>query len=216
MGACARFDATLAHVRTYVHFFCNCGVRIDSQALSDLIARLTLTYDSLSLQVAANETFRDVDVVVDGSAAWLYQLRWWSPPPPFGTAPDILYVYRFAEGDSTILQNKMARDTLKGVSSFTGICMELLALPFKALLDRNGIGAVRVVLSVELLRVAGAMLFKNKKKQTTEWFDSHARIERIAKLHAMITIYDTVCKREGLRGSKELELFKNVHIDSLV
>ena len=135
---------------------------------------------------------------------------------PFGTAPDILYVYRFAEGDSTILQNKMARDTLKGVSSFKGICFALLALPFLALIDRNGIGAVRVALSVELLRVAGAMLFLNKKKQMTEWFESHAKVERIAKLHAMITIYDTVCKREGLRGSKELELFKKVHIDSLV
>jgi hypothetical protein len=74
VGACARFDATLAQVKCYVHFFCNCGVRIDAQVLSDLIARLTLTYDALSLQ-DANEFFSDVDVVVDGSVAWLFQLR---------------------------------------------------------------------------------------------------------------------------------------------
>lgn len=136
---------------------------------------------------------------------------------PFGTAPDILYVYRFAEGDSTILQNKMARDSLKRVSSLPGIVRESLSLFSSALLDRNGIGKVRVALGVERLRLAITMLLKGSKEaQMEEWFLAHGRIERIAKLHAMITIYDTVCGREGLKGSRELELFRRVHLDSLV
>eukprot|EP00041_Stephanoeca_diplocostata_P001427 m.19969 g.19969 ORF g.19969 m.19969 type:complete len:594 (-) comp11997_c0_seq2:318-2099(-) len=134
---------------------------------------------------------------------------------PFGTATDILYVYRFAEGDSAILQQKLARDALKRVQTVPGLLAEVAHLPLHWLSNRNGAGAQRIALSVELIRLAVSMIGLTRQQKMTAWFAKHRQIERIAKLKAMLTVYDTVAHRAGLTGSRELALFKKLHLDPL-
>ena len=134
---------------------------------------------------------------------------------PFGSQTDILYVYRFAEGDSAILQQKMTRDALKRIGSLPGILRELLSVPFQILTNKHGLGSQRVRLSMALVQMAIAMIGLSRKDKMKAWFDAHALVERIAKLTAMLTIYDSVCEREGLKGTRELLLFKKIHLETL-
>lgn len=73
---------------------------------------------------------------------------------------------------------------------------------------RDGLGAVRAELSLLLARTAVGFIGKSGSGRLTAWFEGHRAIERIAKLRALLTIHDTVIRREGVRGSRELQLFK--------
>ena len=134
---------------------------------------------------------------------------------PFGSQTDILYVYRFAEGDSAILQQKMTRDALKRIGTLPGILRELLSLPFQLLANKHGLGSQRIRLSIALVQLAVSMIGLSREDKMTAWFKSHGLVERVAKMTAMLTIYDAVCEREGLKGTRELRLFKKIHLESL-
>jgi len=126
---------------------------------------------------------------------------------PFGSKTDILYVYRFAEGDTSILRQKMARDSLKAVAK-NGIFKELLNIPLSLILNKGGVGCTRAKLSWTLVKLAAKFVGKRGKAKLKAWFEAHREVERVAKLRALLTVYDDVRGREGLRGSRELQLFK--------
>ena len=109
----------------------------------------------------------------------------------------------------------MTRDALKRIGSLPGILRELLSVPFQILTNKHGLGSQRVRLSMALVQMAIAMIGLSRKDKMKAWFDAHALVERIAKLTAMLTIYDSVCEREGLKGTRELLLFKKIHLETL-
>jgi RZ type zinc finger domain/AAA domain (dynein-related subfamily) len=68
------FDQTLAEVNCYVNFFCNCGVKIDTEQLKTRIDQLTVEYDSLQLQQVRG-SFTDLLAPYGNSISWLFRLR---------------------------------------------------------------------------------------------------------------------------------------------
>lgn len=131
---------------------------------------------------------------------------------PFGSQTDILYVYRFAEGDSSILRQKMARDRLKkivtGPAGSLGILLELCRVPIHYLTDRSGLGHARAELSLRLVQLGFALFGKRGKSKVNAWFEAHHLVEKVAKLHARLSIYDDVADRPGLKQSRALQLYK--------
>ncbi len=58
------------------------------------------------------------------------------------------------------------------------------------------------------MRTALSMFGKRGPAQLASWFEAHREVERIARLRALLTIHDAVAGRDGVKGSRELQLFK--------
>jgi len=131
---------------------------------------------------------------------------------PFGSKNDILYVFRFAEGDSAILQQKMVRDSLKSIASLPKLLLALGKLPITFLLNQGGVGLQRTQLQWGLIKLAFSMLGVSKDKMVAKWLESHELIETIAKLSARLTIYDSIYNK--LWGTRELAFFRRRYFSS--
>jgi len=128
---------------------------------------------------------------------------------PFGSKNDLLYVFRFAEGDSNILQQKMVRDALKKIASpvrLAGEGFNILGAIFK---NKGNTGFSRSSLSLQLVQLALRMRVP-KSQMIPVWLESHAIIKSVAHKKALLTIYDTVYP--AMAGTRELELFRQYMI----
>ena len=119
--------------------------------------------------------------------------------------------YRFAEGDTSILRQKMAREALKAVMAggLVGLPLELFRAGVHYFQNRGGLGRQRAELSVLLVRTILSFYGKRGPARLEAWFEAHREVERIAKLRALLTIHDEVAHLDGVRGSRELQLFKD-------
>jgi acyl-CoA oxidase len=118
---------------------------------------------------------------------------------PFGSrlnAEALLYCVRFAEGDSAVLCQKIARDAIKQYQRKWWLLLsDSLRLPVLALVDWTSAS-----LLYYKLRLAMGMLFYGSikggggdlkaKRQIFTWLHSHALVNRIAKLTCDIAIRD--------------------------
>jgi len=124
---------------------------------------------------------------------------------PFGSKNDLLYVFRFAEGDSAILQQKLARDAVKKLQSPIGLLKEALKVPMAILANHNGKGVYRAQMSMALVSLA-LKLNGPKSKMMEKWLESHAVIKDIAHKRALLTILDAVSP--SMKGTKEFAMFQ--------
>ena len=122
----------------------------------------------------------------------------------FNSEVESFYLARFAEGDSAILQQKMARDHVKALRSPLRLLQTLLAIPLFLFTDFQ-LGVTRAALAVDLVRLALRLQGKSKKEQLATWLRSHSLVEAVAKRCALLTIFDTV--REDLANTEELHEF---------
>jgi hypothetical protein len=68
-----QFDQTFNEVKCFVTYFCNCGVKINSEAISATVETLTKQYDALPL-VSVSDSFALLRSH-GTSISWLYSLR---------------------------------------------------------------------------------------------------------------------------------------------
>lgn len=131
---------------------------------------------------------------------------------PFGTAPDLLYVFQFAEGDSGILKQKIARDLLTRLSasllSMGGLLVGygLAALP----LQRDATGQqLRQNYALTALELIKTMSGAGKGQQRVNaWLEAHATVNRLAVLRCLIVLRDVVIREDPtMVGSVELASF---------
>lgn len=149
---------------------------------------------------------------------------------PFGSRTDFLYVFRFAEGDSAVLRQKMARDSLKVmqkspffafVSHFlasTGLFMRFgvlhpllatllggFAKPFTPSPAETRAGLFRSKYYWDLMRLACSMIGVPRRESVKAWLECHSTVERVANRLSVLTVYDSVKKE--LKGSRQLNCF---------
>ena len=124
---------------------------------------------------------------------------------PFGSQNDILYIFRFAEGDSAILQQKLVRDALKPLRSPVNLFKILASIPLTLLWNSDGMGMYRASLNWKLFSLV-RKLNVSKSKQVGVWLESHALIKEVAHKKALLTIYDSV--KSKMANTYELDLFK--------
>lgn len=128
---------------------------------------------------------------------------------PFGAKNDLLYVFRFAEGDSGVLCQKMVRDALRTVQSpLALVAHAALRLPL-ALLSGN---SAWFSYGWDLLTLVLDMSTKSRTAMVPAWLEAHALVERIGRKLALLTVYEDV--QGVMAGSRELEVFKRRYIDS--
>jgi hypothetical protein len=125
---------------------------------------------------------------------------------PFGGQTDILYVFRFAEGDSAVLRQKMVRDLLGRAKSPSALVSRTLGLPVVWMKD---CGSARTSLHLNVLKLVSRMAFVPKKAQTVRWLEEYELIERIANCYAQLTVLDDVA--EVMRGTRELQHFRHYY-----
>jgi len=124
----------------------------------------------------------------------------------FNSDIEAIYLARFAEGDSSILQQKMCRDQIKSLSN----PLNLIKTFFGAFLSFSETGVVafarfkyafdKINLALKLNSTTG-----NTEKMVKTFLENHELVERISKRSALLTIHDSV-KRE-LNGTAEFEYF---------
>ena len=133
---------------------------------------------------------------------------------PFGSRTDILYVLRFAEGDTAILKQKMVRDCLKSIqrSMMMNVLLLIIGIPYYFLrhfMLNGGDGmrdGLQYKLNLNLLYLVGSMIGIDRSEYVCKWFESYKVIERIAKLKANLIIHDAVFPK--LKGTKQFDSFK--------
>jgi acyl-CoA oxidase len=131
---------------------------------------------------------------------------------PFGTAPDILYVFQFAEGDSGILKQKIARDLITRLSgsplTMAGLLLDfsLAALPLRQDAVGQRLRQNYVTSAFELLR---AMSGAGKgQARVNRWLDSHELVNRLAVHRCLVVVREAVLTEDpSLVGSAELAAF---------
>ena len=129
---------------------------------------------------------------------------------PFGQS-DIFLCMRFAEGDTRVLQQKMARDILKQAAS----PLALLGLIFHCVLGSAarllGLMSNNALLKLKrdslLLRMAWRLLGVRKEKMPEVWLALAESPYRLAHLHAVWVIHSAVVAAYG--NGKETSLFFN-------
>jgi len=132
---------------------------------------------------------------------------------PFGTAQSFetsLYCQRFAEGDCAILEQKMARDSIKhyakspiamvkGETCF--ISFSLIFIQFSSLdlfriplLYARKSTALEAQLLFAKLMLAGHMMMVSGDK-TKAWLEGHEMVTKVARLQSILSIQQTIEKR---------------------
>jgi len=131
---------------------------------------------------------------------------------PWGTKSDILYVLRFAEGDSAILQQKMARDAVRSLSGFGGILRALVSVPFDLIRQKNSEGLLRAKLTMELVSLGLVMSRTSKNEMVDTWLSRHQLISSIARKISVLTILDEVSQIRGVKDSREWTIFRHFYL----
>ena len=115
---------------------------------------------------------------------------------------ELLYLIRFAEGDSGILAQKMARDTLRSVSSAPRLAAALLRLPLACLRARfssaNTVAPAQYRLQLDLIALALKLFGKSGQALMASWLAEHDLVERIARKAALMTVYDVVAQSPSI------------------
>ena len=119
---------------------------------------------------------------------------------PFGVRTDVLYIYQFAEGDSGILKQKMARELVQAV-----IASPVLAA--KMCWTAAFGSGLRQQHAAALLRLAVQLAGCSKDQMRERWFKNHELIERIARTHCILEVRDVVLRAVG-GNSPQLERFE--------
>eukprot|EP00744_Colponema_vietnamica_P013341 GILI01018694.1.p1 GENE.GILI01018694.1~~GILI01018694.1.p1 ORF type:complete len:610 (+),score=73.31 GILI01018694.1:88-1917(+) len=125
-----------------------------------------------------------------------------SADSPFGGNIENLYAYKFAEGDTNILVQKVAKDVIvRSGLSFGNILRALFSptLPSSSLASAS-------------LSLAWAVGFKtigqSSEKKMRVWFGQHRLVKEVAWRHATETIRSRVLQKyPEFRGSAELAFF---------
>lgn len=100
---------------------------------------------------------------------------------PFGYQTDLMYVFQFAEGDSGILKQKMARDHL---GYLTANPLRLVKETFFSLFG-SGIRRRGATASLKLVwRMAGA----RGSEKVSRWLKNHSLVEDVAMAHCILTV----------------------------
>lgn len=111
---------------------------------------------------------------------------------------EIFYLIRFAEGDSGILAQKMAKDALRVVSTPQGILSSLLRLPSLALrsflASTNSPARARCLQLRDMISLAFSLFGLRGSAQMHAWLNNHALVEKIARRAAFLTIHDVVSR----------------------
>lgn len=119
---------------------------------------------------------------------------------PFGGQTDLLYVFQFAEGDSGILKQKMARDLLtQTIAKPQAVLGHVFSAIFGTGIQRRQ--------SRALLSLAYKMAGAKGPKKVTNWLDNHKLVEEVAMGHCVLTV-----RKMGLGlgvGSKDRDAFDN-------
>ena len=126
---------------------------------------------------------------------------------PFGTAPDLLYVFQFAEGDSSILKQKIARDLLTRASSSV---LETLKVLNPIILPASSIGArLRKNFAITTARLLSEMRQAGRgQAKVNAWLEAHETVNKLATLRCLVLVREVVLKEDpSLEGSLELEAF---------
>jgi len=139
---------------------------------------------------------------------------------PFGTKTDILFVFAFAEGDVSILQQKMSRDLIKKYGSLIGLAKLIASTPITLLKNPNGVGIQASLLKLELASL-GLKMANAKRRCTRDdpsplvntWLDSHSLVTKISRRKALLTILEGVS--ETLEGSYEYEVYKRYVVNQV-
>eukprot|EP00756_Hemistasia_phaeocysticola_P037076 Hpha_TRINITY_DN16678_c1_g2::TRINITY_DN16678_c1_g2_i1::g.183878::m.183878/K00232/E1.3.3.6, ACOX1, ACOX3; acyl-CoA oxidase len=126
---------------------------------------------------------------------------------PFGSKNDCFYAVRFAEGDSAILIQKMARDLLKPLMGPIGMARTLAKYAMPAVSDR---ARMESEVAGDLLSLARNMYGHRGNAKIDEWFSNHALVETIATKTAIMTVHDVVSKK--MAGTQELDWFQRKYI----
>eukprot|EP00211_Chloroparvula_japonica_P001122 CAMPEP_0119119178 /NCGR_PEP_ID=MMETSP1310-20130426/780_1 /TAXON_ID=464262 /ORGANISM="Genus nov. species nov., Strain RCC2339" /LENGTH=592 /DNA_ID=CAMNT_0007108597 /DNA_START=277 /DNA_END=2055 /DNA_ORIENTATION=+ len=137
---------------------------------------------------------------------------------PYGTKPDILYVMRFAEGDSSILRQKMVRDAVKalakkpaGLGVLAGACNAL----FQFVWNKDGLGYYRAGLQFDLVRLAVRMAMSGKNAVKV-WLHSHNLVTYTARRLAALTIHDALVRKfPECQNSREMAVFRKYYMSSV-
>ena len=126
---------------------------------------------------------------------------------PFGAKTDILFCLRFAEGDSSILQQKMSRDYVKRMTRFSRLIQELFSIPICWLRDSGRVNLFRLATTWKAIVFASYLSGIPKQNMLPTWMECYSRVECLANRIAVLTIFDVVSPI--LQGSKELQVFES-------
>ena len=122
---------------------------------------------------------------------------------PFGTAPDLLYVFQFAEGDSAILRQKIARDLLTQIAKSPA---QLMLLAWNAFFKPSG--SLESKFANTALELVRAMRGTRSNNKLDLWRNAHVLINRLAWIRCVMTVRETAIKEDpSLKGSQELADF---------
>lgn len=110
----------------------------------------------------------------------------------FNFDTEVFQLIRFAEGDVGILQQKIARDYMKNLTTIKGILSEIISIPINLLRNPNSLGIHRFTLSTLALKLAFSLKNRSKEEMTQCWLESHQEVYRIARASALQTIFDKV------------------------
>ena len=115
---------------------------------------------------------------------------------PFGTRVNFetsLYCQRFAEGDCAILEQKMARDLIKGYAKAPWrMAVDLVQMP-RLLFSRRPL--LRVQLAWARILLAGHLMLAGGDLRAS-WLEGHELVENVARRASILSIYDTIDARK--------------------
>eukprot|EP01130_Rhizamoeba_saxonica_P005386 TRINITY_DN2154_c0_g1_i1.p1 TRINITY_DN2154_c0_g1~~TRINITY_DN2154_c0_g1_i1.p1 ORF type:complete len:587 (-),score=107.44 TRINITY_DN2154_c0_g1_i1:54-1736(-) len=126
---------------------------------------------------------------------------------PFGTKPDSLYVYRFAEGDSSVLQQKMVRDELKTFRGTNGLLSLVKSIPMSFIKYPSATGMQLALMQLSKLKLAITMSRVGRERMLDVWLENHELISNIARRMALFTIYEEVISKHS--RSHEINVFEH-------
>eukprot|EP00388_Colpodella_angusta_P000053 GDKJ01000182.1.p1 GENE.GDKJ01000182.1~~GDKJ01000182.1.p1 ORF type:complete len:593 (-),score=143.80 GDKJ01000182.1:152-1909(-) len=157
---------------------------------------------------------------------------------PFGVRTDFLYVFRFAEGDSAVLRQKMARDALKVVQKnpmvvilkylclwmwsilrfgvfhpILSTCLGFLASVITPTPNETRAELYRGSMYLDVVYLTVIMMMSGKKQMMKAWRDNHSLIETVADKISILNIYDTVKHDDEIKNSRQLNSFTKRFMD---
>ena len=128
---------------------------------------------------------------------------------PFGLCAEALFAYKFAEGDTNILVQKVARDvaardglSLRNITSFVGRCFSPSSDP------SNGAASYRGALLSLTVKMAAGTLRMRPSEKMSYWLQQHRLVKEVAWRHALEGIRTAVlASYPEFRSSAELVFF---------
>jgi hypothetical protein len=123
---------------------------------------------------------------------------------PFGSKNDLLYIFQFAEGDSGILKQKMARDALTATLASPA---KVLAAAFYSVF---GTGAQKT-LGRAKLSLAWWMMGAKGQAKLDRWFAAHKLVEEVATAHCVLLVRATIARKMSAAELAAFDEYFAVH-----